>query len=135
MAHPDMVPLIITDALDVVRAFYVDRLGATTTIEMDTYVQLRFGDIEHTRELAFMAPDQPGGPLAGQPTFAGGLVVSVSVDDADKYQEVLVGRGVDAPEPTDKPWGWRSFTVTDPAGVVVDFFHEIANTAAKDAQS
>jgi uncharacterized glyoxalase superfamily protein PhnB len=135
MAHPDMVPLITTDALDDVRTFYVDRLAATPTIEMDTYVQLRFGETEHTRELAFMAPDPPGGPLAGQSTFTGGLIVSVSVDDADKYHEVLVGRGVNAPAPTDKPWGWRSFMVTDPAGVVVDFFHEIANTAGQDAQS
>ena len=135
MAHPDMVPLIVTDALDAVRTFYADQLGATTTIEMDTYVQLRFGDTEHTRELAFMAPDPPGGPMAGLPSFAGGLIVSVSVDDADKYHDVLADRGVEADEATDKPWGWRSFTVTDPAGVIVDFFHEIANTAGQDAQS
>jgi hypothetical protein len=28
--------------------------------------------------------------------------------------------------PTDKPWGWRSHVVVDPAGVMVDFFHELA---------
>ena len=25
--------------------------------------------------------------------------------------------------PTDKPWGWRSYFVSDPNGVVLDFFH------------
>jgi catechol 2,3-dioxygenase-like lactoylglutathione lyase family enzyme len=130
MAHPDLLPIVITDALPDSRAFYVDRLGADVVMEMDTYVQVRFGDTEWTRELAFMTPDGPD-----QPTFAGGMVVSIAVDDADKHRARLADRGVWAPEPTDKPWGWRSFGLQDPNGIALDFFHEITNTADQDAQS
>lgn len=61
--------------------------------------------------------------------------MSIGVGDADKHRAVLADRGVAAPEPTDKPWGWRSFALRDPNGVSLDFFHEITNTAAQDAQS
>lgn len=135
MSHPDMVPLVITEALPATRDFYVDDLGCTVVIEQGEYLQVRFGDDPDTRELAFMAPDPPGGPMAGVPAFRGGLVVSISVDDVDKHREVLAARGVDAPEPTDKPWGWRSFVLRDPNGVVLDFFRAIAEDAAQDASS
>jgi uncharacterized glyoxalase superfamily protein PhnB len=135
MAHPELLPIVITDALPATRAFYVDDLGAGVVIEMDQYLQVRFGDDEHVREIAFMAPDPPGMPMHGEPVFGGGLVVSIGVGDADKHRAVLADRGVAAPEPTDKPWGWRSFALRDPNGVSLDFFHEITNTAAQDAQS
>lgn len=135
MAHPDMVPLLITEALPATRAFYVDDLGCEVVIEQGEYLQIRFGDEPDTRELAFMAPDPPGGPMAGLPSYSGGLVVSIAVDDADKFRELLGARGVAAPEPTDKPWGWRSFVLRDPNGVVLDFFHAIAEDAAQDASS
>jgi len=135
MSHPDMVPLLVTEALPVTRDFYVDDLGCTVVIEQGDYLQIRFGDDPDTRELAFMAPDPPGGPMAGVPTYTGGLVVSIAVDDADRYREVLTRRGVDAREATDKPWGWRSFVLRDPNGVVLDFFHAIAEDAAQDASS
>ena len=36
----------------------------------------------------------------------------------------LRDRGVTATsEPSLKPWGWRSFEVRDPNGVILDFFH------------
>ena len=135
MAHPELLPILITEALPATRAFYVDDLGADLVIEMDHYLQVRFGDDEHTRELAFMAPDPPGMPMHGEPTFTGGAVMSIAVGDADKHHALLADRGVTAPEPTDKPWGWRSFALRDPNGVTLDFFHEITNTAAQDAQS
>ena len=135
MSHPDMVPLVITEALPATRDFYVDDLGCTVVIEQGEYLQVRVGDAPDTRELSFMAPDPPGGPMAGVPAFRGGLVVSISVDDVDKHREVLAARGVDAPEPTVKPWGWRSFVLREPNGVVMDFFHAIAEDAAQDASS
>ena len=135
MAHPELLPIVITDALPATRAFYVDDLGAGVVIEMDHYLQVRFGDDEHAREIAFMAPDPPGMPMHGEPAFGGGLVVSIGVGDADKHRAVLADRGVAAPEPTDKPWGWRSFALRDPNGVSLDFFLEITNTAAQDEQS
>lgn len=35
--------------------------------------------------------------------------------------------------PSDKPWRWRSFSVSDPSGVVLDFFHVLPQSAALDA--
>lgn len=135
MAHPDMVPLLVVEDVAATRRFYVDDLGCTPVIEQGDYLQVRFGDDPDTRELAFMAPDGPDGPMGGESTFTGGLVVSVAVDDADKHHAVLADRGVRAPEATDKPWGWRSFVLRDPNGVVLDFFHAIAEDAAQDATS
>jgi catechol 2,3-dioxygenase-like lactoylglutathione lyase family enzyme len=133
MSHPDMVPLLITDELAATRRFYLDDLGCTPVIEQDGYLQIRFGDDPDTRELAFMTPDPPDGPMGGQPAYAGGLILSVAVADADKQHALLAERGVDVSEASDKPWGWRSFVVRDPNGVTLDFFHEIADTASQDA--
>jgi hypothetical protein len=33
----------------------------------------------------------------------------------------------------DKPWGWRSFVVRDPNGVLLDFFHVLDKSAVVDA--
>ncbi len=38
-------------------------------------------------------------------------------------------------EPSDKPWRWRSFLVTDPNGVMLDFFHPLADARVEDAAS
>lgn len=135
MSHPDLVPMIVTADLAATRAFYVDQLGCTVVIDMDHYVQVRFGDTPDTRELAFMPPGPPEAPMGGEPALTGGLIASIAVGDADKFRATLADRGVDAPEPTDKPWGWRSFTLRDPNGVVLDFFHAIAEDAAQDATS
>ena len=135
MPHPDMVPLIITDDLPTTRAFYVDELGCAVTVEQDNYLQVRFGESDGAPELAFLPPQPADSPLGRQDPFAGGLVVSIAVHDADKHRSWLTERGVDAPEATDKPWGWRSLVLRDPNGVTLDFFHEIADTAAQDASS
>lgn len=129
MSHPQMVPLLITEDLAATRRFYVDELGCTPTIAQDTYLQLRFGDEPDTRELAFSIPDPPDGPMGHEPPYSGGLILSIAVGDADKYRATLADRGVDAPEATDKPWGWRSFVLRDPNGVTLDFFHEIATSS------
>lgn len=129
MSHPTMVPLLVVDDVAATRRFYVDELACTPVIDQVGYLQVRFGDDPDTRELAFMAHDPPDGPMGGEPVFAGGLIVSVAVGDADKHRAVLAERGIDAPEATDKPWGWRSFMVRDPNSVVLDFFHEMPETA------
>lgn len=133
MSHPAMIPMIITDDLPATRAFYVDDLGCGVTTEQDTYLQVRFGESGSAPELAFLPPMPADSPLGSQAPFADGLVLAIAVDDADKYRAGLSERGVDVPEATDKPWGWRSFVLSDPNGVSLDFFHEIADTAGQDA--
>lgn len=110
-------PLIATDDLDGVRRFYRDTLGCTLTYDLERYVQVQLtaaGD--EGPELCFMV--RPG------PRFAGGAVLSVPVNDADAVQARLEAAGVPITVPVeDKPWGWRSVYVTDPTGLVLDFFH------------
>jgi hypothetical protein len=55
------------------------------------------------------------------------------MEDGNNYLQVRFGTD-DVPEPTDKPWGWRSFLLPDPSGVTLDFYHVIADDA-QDAAS
>lgn len=134
-AFDKMLPIIVTERLDATRDFYVDTLGWTLVDKMDGYLQVRSGAHDAAPELAFMAPQPAQGPLGTQVPFSAGLVISVPVHDADAHRTMLEQRGVDAPAPTDKPWGWRSFLVDDPGGVTLDFFHVIAQDPAQDASS
>jgi uncharacterized glyoxalase superfamily protein PhnB len=135
MSKPNkLIPLVISDALPAIKAFYVDRIGARTVFDFPEYLQVRFGDDDGDPELAFMRTT--GAPQLGpQEAFAGkGIIVSILVENADTHHRALVERGVaiELP-PSDKPWGWRSFTARDPSGVVLDFFHALAEAPAKDA--
>lgn len=133
MNPPILIPLIITDRLAAARDFHRDVLGATVTIDMDGYAQVRYGDAEGAPEIAFMIPgNAPAADLAVQPGFDGrGLVISVPVEDVDAHHAAVVGAGA-APvaAPVDRPWGWRSFLVADPSGLLLDFFTVVAQPAA-----
>jgi len=136
MADAKMVPLVITDTFDATRSFYLDQLGATLVLQDgDNYLQVRFGTGEDRPELAFCPPLPADSPIGAQPAFRQGLVVSIPVDDADAYRKELVERDLDMPEPTDKPWRWRSFLLADPSGVTLDFYHVLPDDAAQDAAS
>lgn len=135
MSHSNkLIPLVISDALPAIRAYYVDRLGCAAVFDFPHYLQVRFGNDDGDPELAFMASQ--GAPQLGpQEPFAGkGIVISIPTADADAHHRTLVDRGVVIElAPSDKPWGWRSFTARDPAGVVLDFFHPLAEAPAKNA--
>lgn len=126
-----LLPLLITDALAETKAFYVDQLGWTAVYDMDGYLQVRSADTEGP-ELGFMTPGEPP-PL--RQAFAGkGLIVSVPVANADAHHEALKAKGL-APltEPSRKPWGWQSFFIADPNGLLLDFFHVAAAPAMAPA--
>lgn len=123
LANPTkLFPMFMTAKLAETRAFYVDKLGWKATYDIPTYLQVRIDDLDGP-ELAFM--NTQTGSAAGSPNFQGqGVVVSVPVADADRHHDALRDRGVTATsEPSLKPWGWRSFEVRDPNGVILDFFH------------
>lgn len=125
-----LFPMFVTAKLAQTKAYYVEKLGWKATYDMPGYLQVRIGELDGP-ELAFMSADSQA--AGGAPTFAGqGVVVSVPVADADRHHDALRERGVEAKsEPSLKPWGWRSFEVRDPNGVILDFFH----VAAPPAQS
>jgi len=118
-----LYPLFLTRKLAETKRFYTEVAGFALTVETPTYLQPASNEPDGP-ELAFMAPDAlPDGVV--RPVFAGdGVVVSIPTPDADAKHDELIAAGArpDTP-PTDKPWGWRSFLVTDPNGVMLDFFH------------
>lgn len=121
-----LFPMFMTAKLGATKSFYVDKLGWKVTHDLPSYLQVRIGDVDGP-ELCFMNTEV--GSAAGSPNFAGqGVVVSVPVEDADRHHAALRERGVEAVnEPSLKPWGWRSFEVRDPNGVILDFFHVAAS--------
>jgi catechol 2,3-dioxygenase-like lactoylglutathione lyase family enzyme len=129
-----LFPMVITEKLAETKAFYVEQAGFEIVHDMDGYLQVRYGADESGPELAFMRPDAAP-PLGKLPAFSGqGLVISVPTQDADATFTAYQGKKVPiVAEPSDKPWGWRSFLASDPNGVVLDFFHVIDQAAVADA--
>jgi catechol 2,3-dioxygenase-like lactoylglutathione lyase family enzyme len=135
MTPNKLYPLILSDKLAETKAYYTEKLGARVVIDQENYLQLRFGDDDDDPELAFMVPqtlDLLGGVL---PRFAGqGLLVSIPTENADASHATMKTKGADVRVgPLDKPWGWRSFVVRDPNGVLLDFFHALDKSAVVDA--
>ena len=127
LANPrKLFPLFITPKLAETRAFYVGKLGWTATYDVPGYLQVR-RDAPDSPEIAFMTPDAAPGP-GELPSFPGaGVHVSVPVVDADRHYLSAREQGLQPQaEPALKPWGWRSYTVADPNGVMLDFFHVAA---------
>ncbi len=117
-----LFPLFITRDLSKIKRWYV-AAGFVPTIERDVYLQLRHGG-EGGPELCFMLPG--AAPVGGafEPFAGRGVAVSIPTPDADDKRRELVGAGLEPmTEVSDKPWGWRSFLIADPCGVVLDFFH------------
>ena len=54
-----------------------------------------------------------------------GLLLIVHVDDVDAQHARVVEAGVDAPAPEQRPYGPRTFTVTDPWGYRWDFWQHV----------
>ena len=62
---------------------------------------------------------------AGVPDVQG-IFLSMEVDDAGGLAARLAEAGITVVSPlTDQPWGHRSITVQDPAGIEVSFWHRI----------
>ena len=116
-----IVPIVTTTALRETRAFYTDLLGFQISFDHERYLGVRAGD-KGAPELGFMQPD-PECP----DTFGGkGITLGLSVADADAECARLRGLGVAIlQEPTDQPWGARSFVIADPNGVALYISHPI----------
>lgn len=61
-----------------------------------------------------------------------GLLLIVHVDDVDAQHARVVAAGVDAPEPEQKTYGVRTFSVTDPWGYTWDFWQPSGAVDAGD---
>lgn len=119
-----LFPMVVTADMAATKRFYAEVCGCTVQVDMGHYLQVGFGDGATDPVLCFMTPDgMPDGSVL--PAFAGqGVLVSVPTDNADsKHGSVKEKGGAPASEPSSKPWGWRSFLIADPNGLMLDFFH------------
>jgi len=130
MTNPQkLFPLLITEKLAETRAFYRDLAGFSITLDRDDYLQVRSEATLDAPELCFMSPQaMPGQPLEA---FGGqGLIVSIPTPNADEKAKSLIRAGAHGVgEVSDKPWGWRSFIVPDPNGILLDFFHATVDSS------
>ena len=103
-------------------AFAADHLGFEREMEADGFVSLARPDAGFN--LIFLRTGLPSfkpAALAGR--HADGLLVAFVVDDVDAEHDRLVAEGIAITTPLEtEPWGERYFQVTDPFGVVVQFF-------------
>jgi uncharacterized glyoxalase superfamily protein PhnB len=117
-----LTPVLITDTIEPVLAFWVDRLGFTKTTEVPHQGQLGFVILERDgiqimyQSVASVAADVP--PLAKSPQR--GTFMFVEVDDLNAIEKALAG--VKPVVPRRKTfYGSQELIVREPAGNVVTF--------------
>ena len=117
-------PIVTTEKLDEVRAFYTQYLDFKVVFDYPGgYLGLRSGQDEAI-EISFMTPCEQGQPYGGH-----GVTLCMEVDDVDAEHERLSGAGVPVVVPLkDNPWGERSFISIDPVGVSIYVYSPIEVT-------
>jgi uncharacterized glyoxalase superfamily protein PhnB len=114
-------PIIITNDLDRLLAFYTGLLGAEEVMRFPDdgpvfYVGLRLSDSE-------FGLSSDASVVAGDP---GRMVLSIEVPDVDALLPTVAGLGGQAPTPAnDMPWGQRVAHIKDPDGNVVNLTQQL----------
>lgn len=126
-----LFPMFITPKLKETKQFYL-KAGFQVRYDMPEYLQVTYDGVD----LCFMTPHAAGNG-EGYPEFNGqGVVVSIPTKNADQKSAELAERRISMlNEIEDKPWGWRSFHVKDPNGVILDFFHVYKEAPMPNEQS
>jgi predicted enzyme related to lactoylglutathione lyase len=120
-----LFPLFVTSNLAETKRFYTQVVGFTPSVDTPEYLQLSSADKDGP-ELCFMTPEAFGNGTVLPPFGGVGVIVSIPTPDADKkHASVLEAGAQPDTTPANKPWGWRSFLVRDPNGLVLDFFHVV----------
>lgn len=127
-----LFPLFITSKLAETKKFYL-AAGFQIRFDLPEYLQVSY---DGGLDLCFMVPHAASNGK-DYPAFGGkGALVSIPTRNADeKAAELRERRLPIVNDLEDKPWGWRSFHVQDPNGVILDFFHvykEIEMPAANE---
>lgn len=118
LSPTSLSPTITTHRVQETRAFYERHFGAEASFDCGWYVQLKLsGGVE----ICLMAPQ------GDAPTYQGGVMLNLRIDDVDAAHGDLRKADVPIVVPLeDHPWGDRGFGVADPSGVVVYCFKPIA---------
>jgi len=115
----NLYPIVTTLALHDCRDFYRYVFGARVVFEADWYVHLAVDDWE----IGFLRPNPPQKlPVFQHARPSQGLCLAVEVPDVRAMHEKLTRRGIETLGlPEQFPNGEMSFSVMDPAGVVLNF--------------
>jgi predicted enzyme related to lactoylglutathione lyase len=113
-------PIIVSNDLDRLFAFYTALLGATEVMRFPEegpvfYVGLALGDSE--LGLSSDADVQPGSP--------GRMLLSIEVPDVDALLPDVPGLGGETSGANDMPWGQRVAHIKDPDGNVVNLTQQL----------
>lgn len=122
------MPIIATNDLEGVRAYYTEKLGFFEAFTMKG----EDGEL-NTLSLAAQtgAPLMFSAPMGSSPLNPDGLTLSFSAEDVDAYHDEVAARGVDIVEGlTDQFWGDRTFIVRDPWGLHLMFYQTIGEMGA-----
>lgn len=114
-------PVLMTDDVPRLHAFYARLLGLEDTFASDWYVSLAANaDGDSAVQLAFVDRSHESVPEAFR-ARTGGMLVTVEVADVDAIHARAAADGLPFHVPLrDEQWGQRHFITSDPDGVLVD---------------
>ena len=90
------------------KSFYGETLGWKLNTDLPTVAGFFFG----TGYIVLLSDDRP---LASR-QYAGGMHVEVHVEDVVAEHKRLKEKGIDVSDLSEKPWGERKFSFSDPDG-------------------
>jgi len=115
----NLYPIVTTLVPVECRDFYRKAFDARIVFETDWYVHLAIG----AWEIGFLKPDPPQRlPVFQHTRPSHGLTLAIEVPDVQAAYEQFGARGIDTlGKPEQFPNGELSFSVMDPAGVILNF--------------
>lgn len=117
-------PVLMTDKVEELAAFYMQNFQFKPLFASDWYVHLQSVDDEGVN-LAILDGSHATIPDAGRGRVSG-LLLNFEVEDVDSVYEELKGRGLPILLPLrDEEFGQRHFITRDPAGVLIDVIKPI----------
>jgi catechol 2,3-dioxygenase-like lactoylglutathione lyase family enzyme len=110
---------VFAEDLAAAKTFYIDVFGLPVHFENDDSVVFKFGETV-INLLTVANADELISPATVAPAAAGSrMVFTIGVDDVDAMVQVLASRGVELLNgPMDRPWGIRTASFVDPAGLI-----------------
>jgi catechol 2,3-dioxygenase-like lactoylglutathione lyase family enzyme len=108
------------------KAFYTDVFGVEAVFEDANSACVRFGRLIVNLLAVTAAPEQVAPDRVASRDAGARFQLSIWVDDLDAAVAVLQRHGVEYTGPTDRVWGMRNVTFTDPDGHSWEIAQEIA---------
>ena len=118
-----IMPLLNSDKLEALKAFYTTHLGFEVTFDGKGYLGLKSPDEPHA-EIGFMKPCSEESVAAG-----GQCRLCLEVDDVDGEYARLSKLDLADEPPKDNPWGDRAFEIVDPGGFKLYIYKPIPPSA------